>query len=122
MMLGTIPISSTTVFSDIIYLGHCNYIIRGAAQTVLQTLVKFYILPHTLHVCVQFVVCVLCIHVFRMLLPTAPGFQNSWKTNPVALKHLKQPTEVSTLIPTVGFKLIQDSGLQVAEILLEGGT
>ena len=39
-----------------------------------------------------------------MLQPTAPGFSNSWKTDPVAIEPSK-PTEVSMLIYTVGFKL-----------------
>ena len=53
---------------------------------------------------------------FAPLLCFVPGFQNSWKMDPVALEPLKQPTKVSMLIHRVGFKLIQDSGLQ------EGGT
>ena len=61
-------------------------------------------------------------HVFRVLLPTTLGFRNSWKTNPVALEPSKQTTEVSTLIQTVGLKLIQDSELQIPETVLEGGT
>ena len=44
------------------------------------------------------------------------------ETDPVALEPSKQPKEVSTLIQTLGFKLIQDSGLQIAETLPEGGT
>ena len=78
-----------------------------------------------LHISVFRLFCVyVCniIHVFRVLLPTTPGFRNSWKTNPVALDLSKQTTEVSTLIQTVGFKLIQDSELQIPETLLEGGT
>ena len=77
-----------------------------------------------LHISVFRLFCVyVCnIHVFRVLLPTTPGFRNSLKTNPVALEPSKQTTEVSTLIQTVGFKLIQDSELQIPETLLEGGT
>ena len=63
-----------------------------------------------------------CTRPSRATLPTRPGFRNSWKTNPVALEPSKQTTEVSTLIQTVGFKLIQDSELQIPETLLEGGT
>ena len=76
-----------------------------------------------LHISVFRLFCVyVCnIHVFRVLLPTS-GFRNSWKTNSVALEPSKQTTEVSTLIQTVGFKLIQDSELQIPETLLEGGT
>ena len=42
------------------------------------------------------------------------GRSSSTSTNPVTPEPSKQPTEVSTLIQTVGFKLIQDSGLQIA--------
>ena len=93
--------------------------------------VMFYVAPNfmnvssILHISVFRLFCVYVynIHVFRMLLPTTPpGFRNSWKTNPVTLEPSKQTTEVSTFIQTVGFKLIQDSELQIPETLLEGGT
>ena len=84
--------------------------------------IQFYILPHThtpaptsrVRVCTSFACYI--------ILPTAPGFRNSWKTDPVALEPSKQPKEVSTLIQTVGIQLIQDGGLQIAETTLEGGT
>ena len=90
----------------------------------------FYVAPNftnvssILHISVFRLLCVCMynIHVFRVLLPTTPGFQNSWRTDPVALQPSKQLKEVSTLIHTVGFKLIQDSELQIAQTLLEGGT
>ena len=93
--------------------GHCTY--RNTRLLILRMLVQFYVLPHTptcsvcTYVCIYTSFACYC----RQL---APGFRNSWKT---VLKPAKQPTEVSTLIQTVGFKLIQDSELQIAETPLE---
>ena len=75
---------------------------RNTRLLILRTLVQFYILPHThpppRRVCVY-------VRLSRAILPKAPGFRNSWKTDPVALEPSKQPKEVSTLIQTVGIKL-----------------
>ena len=83
---------------------------RGNTRLLIsRTLVQFYILPHPppppRRVCVF-------VRLSRVILPTAPGFPNCWKTDPVALEPSKQPKEVSTLIQqwasslskTVGFK------------------
>ena len=48
------------------------------------------------------------VHVFYVLLRTAPGFRNSSRTGPVGLEPPKQPTGVSTLIRKVGFKIPSD--------------
>ena len=75
---------------------------RNTRLLILRTLLQFYVLPHTPHarrLCVY-----VCMCVFRVLPLTAPGFRNSWKTDPVALEPSKQPKEVSTLIQTVGMK------------------
>ena len=49
------------------------------------------------------------VYVFRALLPTAPGFRNSSRMGPVALEPPKQPTEVSTLIQTLGLKKVHNT-------------
>ena len=119
--MGSLGIITVCLYSELFVSdGHCAY--RNTRLLILRTLVQFYILPHTACSVCRVCTYVCIIHVFRGLLPAAPGFRNSWKTDPVALEPSKQPTEVSMLIQTVGFKLIKDSGLQIAKTLLEGGT
>ena len=95
----------------------------GTAHTIIYSSVPFYILLTHSH---MFHSSRVYVDIFHVLPLTAPAFQNSWKT--IQSHHsqpTKQLTEISTLIKTVGFKLIQliqDSGLQVAETLLEGET
>ena len=109
---------STADFSLYIFIYIYIYIyISGAGR---HHTVMFYAAPNftnvssILHISVFRLFCVYVIHIFRVLLPTTPGFRNSWKTNAVALEPSKQTTEVSTLIQTVGIKLIQDSGLRMS--------
>ena len=92
-------------------------IISGAGR---HHTVMLYAAPNFTHFRVPFVLCMYVIYTsFACYCRQRLAFETAGKQ---VQSPSKQTTEVSTLIQTVGFKLIQDSELQIPETLLEGGT
>ena len=94
--------------------GHCTY--RNTGLLILRTLVQFYILPHT-HVFRSSRVYV-CTRLLRATADSA-WLSKQLENGSSRPRAIEAASEVSTLIQTVGFKLIQDSVLQIAETPLE---
>ena len=81
-----------------------------------------YVVSNSMRVCanqckfaIRTPLCVLCVCVFRMLLPTAPGFQNSSRKGPGSSR--PRASEAAYR----GKHAYPDSELKIAENLLDGG-